>query len=106
MMYKNTHTSEIHYFQLQTHASGIKKKKKKNMKRTLGFVFSSARNCTIFDYLHTAWFYFIQYQFLTMGLGLIKITAEPVNMTTSLGQENVVVIGRGGQINKTAKLRK
>ena len=47
------------------------------MKRTLGFVFSSVRNCTIFDYLHTARFYFIQYQFLTMGLGLIKITAEP-----------------------------
>ena len=76
------------------------------MKRTLGFFFSSAKNCVPSLYLHTARFYFIQYQFLTMGLGLIKITAEPVNMTTSLGHENVVVIGRGGQINKTAKLRK
>ena len=51
-MYKNTPTSEIHYFQLQTNASGIKKNKK-NMKRTLGFFFSSAKNCTIFVSTHS-----------------------------------------------------
>ena len=56
-----------------TIASGIKKNYKKNR----DFSFLQPKTVPSL-YLHMANFYFIQYQFLTMGLGLIKITAEPL----------------------------